>query len=112
MEGARGESRRNVDHEPPCIEAGLQVLEGLIYLLERICSGQQFVELQLPLAIEREQSQRVAMDVGAAVPAADQTLLHDRNEEDVQAHRLLARADANHHAGAPFSHGGVSLLDG
>src|SRR5439155_11773785 len=109
--GRAASQASGVNHQASSVQAGLQVGKGHIHVLQPIRSGQQLVELQLSLAIPRKQAQGVAMDVRASVPAAEQTFLHDRNEEDVQADRLFARADADHHARASFAHGGVSLLD-
>jgi hypothetical protein len=47
------------------VQPGLEIAESLIHFPQRISSGQQLVELQLSVAIERKQPQRVAVNIGA-----------------------------------------------
>src|SRR3954463_3329932 len=81
--GSRARLRSEQDY-PPRVRPRVHRREGLVDLLQPVRVRHQRVELQLSGAVEREEARDVAMHVRAAVPAAEEAFLEERQEKQIQ----------------------------
>src|SRR5207253_9311174 len=73
--------------------------ESLVDLRQRVRPRHERVELELAGTVERQQTRDVAVHVGAAIPAAEEPFLEEREEEEVERDGFLDAAEADDDAG-------------